>query len=860
MSVQSQNGSALPWESPELASAELTQALLYFDPNPATSRPTQAGLEVAGYRVIHTGSEAEVEAQLSAATSAGERIGLFVIDACTAPEIAGVLTTRLRRMDPSATIIVVTRRDNPTPFPGIDGFAALRRPFATPALIRLLEYRNQTTTSGGSVAGRSLGDDRNDTVLTSVTAPRLGDYELLLELGRGGMGSVFLCRRSGERGFRRLFALKQLHRHLLDEPEFTDMLVDEAKLASLLHHPNVVSVLDFKRSDAGYYLVMDYVEGVNLAQLLRRAQHQRPPALLVPLLINTLDGLHAAHTLTDDRGESLHLVHRDVSPQNVLVGVDGIGRLTDFGIVKARSRITTTRAGVRKGKIGYVAPELLLNPDVVDPRTDLWSVGVMMWSVLTSRRLFQADNEVAGMGGVLEQRIPPPSEVNPESPRCLDAICLKALSRDPSQRYASALEMADHLREVAAREGLLASPSKIGEWVIRLFGREISNRRQAVRVAATTPDEANTGMTDHFTPTLHGVSAVSARTPAREPTSKGEPPRWMWLVVGALGTLALGAAAFALRASDQEPTATVASEQQGPTPPTSANSSPPAARRDPVVAADAAPCPDGMALIRGGKFFMGTDAESPVLQSARPAHQVEVGDYCLDRTEVTVEAYRACSTAGDCKRAYRDTWWPKGSASEADWKRDRELNGQMCNENYDDRGAHPVNCVTWHQAKAYCERGGKRLPSEAEWEYAARRSDGRVYPWGDERPDSERMNGCGAECTAWREKVGLSKAPRLYEADDGYPGTAPVGSFPAGRTQADVHDMAGNVFEWTEDAFRPYGEVEKLAQAEAAGRVIRGGAHNSFMPEFAEPALRFAMTADAHTHGIGFRCAAKPKG
>jgi len=280
----------------------------------------------------------------------------------------------------------------------------------------------------------------------------------------------------------------------------------------------------------------------------------------------------------------------------------------------------------------------------------------------------------------------------------------------------------------------------------------------------------------------------------------------------------------------------------------------------PVVPVPPPRCPDDMALIRGGKFFMGTDAEHPALRTANPAHRAEVEDFCLDLTEVTLGAYRECSSKGECKRAYRDSFWPQKDADEQDWNLQRSATSPLCNENYSDRDDHPVNCVTWYQADDYCKWRGATLPTEAQWEYAARGSDGRVYSWGDQKPDSELMNGCGLECSTWRKNAGLSETPILYEIDDGYPGSAPVGSFPAGRAEAGLLDMAGNVFEWTHDHHRPYADLDKLnpEHAETTERVIRGGAFNSFMPEFADPALRFPQSQDAHTHGIGFRCARTP--
>lgn len=288
--------------------------------------------------------------------------------------------------------------------------------------------------------------------------------------------------------------------------------------------------------------------------------------------------------------------------------------------------------------------------------------------------------------------------------------------------------------------------------------------------------------------------------------------------------------------------------------------------RDRPVAADigvAAPadpgtCPEGMAEIEGGKFFMGTDANDAPLRGANPAHRQRVESFCIDKTEVTVDAYRACSVHADCKRAYRDSLWPQGAATKATWTASRTAYSALCNEAHNDRGQHPMNCVTWDQAQEYCQWRGGRLPTEAQWEFAARGADGRVYSWGDHVPDSEHMNGCGSECLAWREQAGLPPTPQLYSADDGYPGTAPVGSFPAGRTKAGLLDMAGNVFEWTADEFRPYVAIGDEAEGARKGRVIRGGAFNSFMPQFADPALRFAQAESAHSHGIGFRCVADP--
>jgi len=288
-----------------------------------------------------------------------------------------------------------------------------------------------------------------------------------------------------------------------------------------------------------------------------------------------------------------------------------------------------------------------------------------------------------------------------------------------------------------------------------------------------------------------------------------------------------------------EPAAVMAGE--GSAPPTDATQ----------ALTDDGPCPAGMVEISGGKLFMGTDRDVPVLAMARPAHQVELGAYCIDVHEVTVDEYRSCSDKGECKRAHRESEWPGSEGNDS--------YDELCNERYDDRGRHPMNCVTWTQAQHYCEQQDTRLPTEAEWEMAARGSDGRVYPWGDELPDAQHMNGCGAECRTWRAAKGLPETPELlFGESDRFPGTAPVGSFPAGRTQWGLDDIAGNVFEWTADPYRPYPGAEGVTEPEGGDsrRVIRGGAFNSFLADHADPALRFSQDETAHTHGIGFRCAA----
>jgi eukaryotic-like serine/threonine-protein kinase len=309
----------------------------------------------------------------------------------------------------------------------------------------------------------------------------LGRYELIGELARGGMGTVYLARNAGEGRFQRLFAIKVLHPHLAAETAFIDMMRDEAQIAARLHHPNVVPILDLGMEGDVHYVVMDYVEGPALSTIFRRSPDHRRPDALVAIVIDTLEGLHAAHTLQDDHGEEIRLVHRDVSPPNILVGSDGIARITDFGIAKAEARMTSTRPGTRKGKLQFMSPEQIRDGETIDHRTDIWAIGVVLWNALTGRNLFKGESDGATIHNILEKVIPPPSTEGLKPPSCFDTIVLRALSRDPANRYATALEMADALRVTAAGNGLAATKQDVAGWVVEMLGAELEQRRKAVR-------------------------------------------------------------------------------------------------------------------------------------------------------------------------------------------------------------------------------------------------------------------------------------------------------------------------------------------------------------------------------------------
>ncbi len=313
-----------------------------------------------------------------------------------------------------------------------------------------------------------------------LEAQTYGRYEVIARVGRGGMGTVYLARAVGEGGFHRLFILKVLHEHLGSDPNFLEMMQREARLAARLHHPNVVSIVDVGTQGDCFYIVMDYVEGCTLADLLNHHVSHRPARVIVPVLLDALSGLQAAHDMVDDEGRALSLVHRDISPENLLIGVDGHCRLIDFGIAQARGAVQTTQPGEIRGKPAYMSPEQVTG-QAVDLRSDLFSAGVVLYNALTGRRLFDGASHHATMYNILKRVIPPPSRVGLRPPPCFDAVCLQALQRDPERRFQSALEMSEALRTAALESGMLGAPSEVARMVAETFGGKLQQRRDRTR-------------------------------------------------------------------------------------------------------------------------------------------------------------------------------------------------------------------------------------------------------------------------------------------------------------------------------------------------------------------------------------------
>jgi serine/threonine protein kinase len=316
---------------------------------------------------------------------------------------------------------------------------------------------------------------------------RVGSYELLLPIASGGMGSVYLARKRGAGGFEREVALKLTHGFLRDEPEWTAQLIEEAKLAGRIHHPNVVQVLDVEDDPNGVFLVMEYVEGDTLGGLLRHARglgERVPVSIALRILVDGLAGLHAAHELRDTDGQPLGLVHRDFTPQNILVGINGVSRLTDFGVAKAASRMSGTRTGVVKGKAAYMAPEQV-RAQPLDRRADIWSAGIVAWEAFAGRRMRAAsDDQVALLLQVATETPPRLRSVASEVPAAVDEAVASALTTDRTRRCPTAQRFAEALVQAWSGVCAPATHAAVAEYVIGASGRAIADRRQRASCVA----------------------------------------------------------------------------------------------------------------------------------------------------------------------------------------------------------------------------------------------------------------------------------------------------------------------------------------------------------------------------------------
>lgn len=405
-----------------------------------------------------------------------------------------------------------------------------------------------------------------------VIGQQVDRYTVVAEVGHGGMAAVYAARRSVGR-FDKLFALKVMLPHLVSERQFVDMFLDESRIAAMVQHPNVVPVFDVGTLGSTPYMVMEYLRGQPLGRVLRRCWVGEPPSLeaegLVAILVAAATGLHAAHTATDPDGQPLAIVHRDVSPQNIHVGYDGVVRLVDFGIAAAHGRTTQTRTGEVKGKLSYMAPEQLRPGTRADHRADLWSLGVLAWEAFARRRLFRSESDADTMWKVLNDEVPSLHELRPDLPLSLVDAVDACLRPDAADRPATALELAEALRASMPPW----SAARLSEMMRDAFAEEREAERS--RLASLTPG----------TPAAVTAPEPDERSEIRPTQTQTAPPspaparRASWTVaVAALGALTLAAVGVSMYVASPGQ-----HERTPPSPPPASPDLPPESRVDHVT-------------------------------------------------------------------------------------------------------------------------------------------------------------------------------------------------------------------------------------------------------------------------------------
>jgi eukaryotic-like serine/threonine-protein kinase len=343
--------------------------------------------------------------------------------------------------------------------------------------------------------------------VTLAAGTVIGKYVVRRKLAEGGMAEIYLCAAKGPEGFEKEVVIKRIRSFLASDPEFVRMFIAEAQVASRLNHANVVQIFDFDKHEDTYYLAMEYVRGHSLWELRRRCKEvMRPfPATVAARIASEVArGLHHAHGQRDASGRPLGIVHRDVTPHNVLIGFDGAVKLTDFGIAKAGDRLTAP--GVLKGKFAYMSPEQARG-EPVDARTDVFALGIILWELLTGGRLFDGDSDVAILRAVQESRIAPPARLNPDVPEELDGIVLRALERDVGRRYATAKDL----------------ERALGQFVLR-HARELDDTDAGAFVRAVFAEGTGTGPTPGTDSTSSGIEVLGGASTGLSVPGVAPPP------------------------------------------------------------------------------------------------------------------------------------------------------------------------------------------------------------------------------------------------------------------------------------------------------------------------------------------------
>lgn len=662
------------------------------------------------------------------------------------------------------------------------------------------------------------------------------DFRVVRCLREGGMGSVYVALQLSTGAER---ALKLMHPKLAEDPKIRARFMQEAQIGSKIDSDHVVEVVAAGIDDdlGAPYLVMELLRGEELGDILGRLG-RLPLCDVAEVLAQVGHALSRAHA----RG----IVHRDLKPENLFVATGRrreapfTVKILDFGIAKLIED-GSAQATQPLGTPLFMAPEQADRSGKVSPATDVWALGLIAFYMLTGRDFWLGAHGSlsALLREITLEPIPWASEraaelsVADALPPGFDDWFARAVARDPGARFPNAGDAVRAFSELV--------PPHIDR---------SSSRLAAVFRSTEQPLRSDSGALAELTETGSAASSVaSSASPDGVGSPAGYAARGRWVL--ALFVLTAGAGAGLVLLRPRGP-----AESPGPSATTIASAAP-----TPAPGAPGLVCPPGMVVVEGGSMFMG---ERAGLDNARPPHKVRVSSFCLDVQEVTARAYDACVASGNCLKPPGNVDYPGVTESMA------KALSPLCNSRRQGAEDHPINCVDWPMAQNFCSspggrlpEGGARLPTEAQWEYAARGSGQRTFPWGDAPPSPERVNACGSECATWLAEHLSQPSTSMFDASDAFPSTAPVGSFAAGRSASGVMDMAGNVWEWTLDWFGPYSgdeAVDPMGPASGAERVVRGGGYNATQADWLRPAYRWKTLPGAYNPAIGFRCAFVPRG
>jgi len=655
--------------------------------------------------------------------------------------------------------------------------------------------------------------------MSSLIGQSLGRYHILEQLGEGGMATVY---KAYDTRLETDVAVKVIRTENILPSTLERSLKRferEAKALARLTHPNIVKVTDYGEYEGKPYLVMPYLPGGTLKQKLEKPIPWQEAARLLLPIARALDFAHRQN-----------MIHRDVKPSNILITADGEPMLTDFGIAKILDLEETqdlTGTGMGIGTPEYMAPEQWTGK--TSTQSDQYALGVVLYEMLTGRKPYSADTPAAILLKQATEPLPRPSQYAREMPEKVEKLLLKTLAKNPADRYTSMGDFAAALNSM-----LSGSPLPVGEGA---GVRSARPRERTLDTQSTINQLEDVPAKDSSTPRTRSTQTI---TP---PTSSSLLRYWPLALIGILVVGALSISLFA--ALFPRPRATPAPETPAPVftqpPVTEAPVATEASTEAPTRAPTQAPTanqdeitdPKGvtMRLVPAGEFTMGSET----YDDEKPIHQVYLDAYYMDKYEMTNALYETCVSAGVC-----DPPQQTSSYTHTSYYGDSQ---------YAD---YPVIYVDWNQATTYCEWRGARLPTEAEWEKAARGTDGRVYPWGNEWDvrSTRRLN-----FSDKNDPTGASDTV----ADDGYADTAPVGSYPNGISPYGLYDMAGNVWEWVADwydssYYANSPSSNPMGSSSGEYRVLRGGSWLS-VEYYARSAYRFRVVPSYINGLVGFRCA-----